>query len=182
MVKSTRLVKLVLSALLCAIGILIPMISPLQLVLEPASFTLGSHVAIFIAMFLSPSVAVAVSLGTALGFFLRGLPLVIVLRAITHVVFAFTGAVMLKKRPETLQSPLKTTGFSLFISLIHALAELAVVTPFYFSDSMSQAFYVKGYVVSVVLLVGLGTVVHSMVDFGLALVVWKALKVRSRAV
>jgi len=60
--------NLVISALLCAVGIIIPMFSPLRFVIEPASFTLGSHIATFIAMFISLPVAIAVSLGTSLGF------------------------------------------------------------------------------------------------------------------
>ena len=44
--------EIIMAALLCAIGIMIPMISPIKIVLEPASFTLASHVAIFIAMFI----------------------------------------------------------------------------------------------------------------------------------
>ena len=52
-------------------------------------------------------------------------------------------------------------------------AEVAVVLPFYFSGSMAQANYDKGFAVSVLLLVGLGTVVHSMVDCWLAQVIYK---------
>ena len=49
------------------IAILIPMISPVKIQLGPMSFTLGSHVAIFIAMFISPAVALTVELGATLG-------------------------------------------------------------------------------------------------------------------
>ena len=68
--SSQKLYRLVVAALLCAVGILIPMFSPIKITIEPASFTLASHVAIFLAMFVSPSIAVAVSVGTTLGFFL----------------------------------------------------------------------------------------------------------------
>ena len=40
-----------------------------KIILGPMSFTLGAHVAIFLAMFISPKVATAVCLGTTLGFF-----------------------------------------------------------------------------------------------------------------
>ena len=43
-----------LTALLTAIAIFIPIAMPLKLVIPPASYTLGSHVAIFIAMFINP--------------------------------------------------------------------------------------------------------------------------------
>ena len=46
-----------MTALLTAIAILIPIIMPFKIVIPPASYTLGSHIAIFIAMFLSPLMA-----------------------------------------------------------------------------------------------------------------------------
>lgn len=51
----TQTKHITIAALLIAMGILIPMISPLKIILEPASFTLASHVATMIAMFLSPA-------------------------------------------------------------------------------------------------------------------------------
>lgn len=62
---------LCISALLIAVGIVIPMVMP-KIVIPPASFTLASHVPIFIAMMISPPVAMAVAIGTTLGFFLAG--------------------------------------------------------------------------------------------------------------
>ncbi len=164
-----------LSALLIAIGILIPLISPIKILLEPASFTLGSHIAIMIAMFISPASAAAVALGTTLGFFWAGFPIVVVARAATHILFAVMGAYILKKNPSILQSAGKTIIFGLGISLIHALAEVLVVMPFYFGNNMAAGYYAKGFLISVVLLVGVGTIVHSMVDYGLSLLIWKPL-------
>ena len=42
-----------------------------RITIGPASFTLASHVPVFIAMFISPVVAIAVSLGTGFGFLIR---------------------------------------------------------------------------------------------------------------
>jgi len=70
--KHNRLFQLTASALLCAIGIVIPIFSPVKIILGPASFTLASHVAIFIAMFISPACAAVVALGTTFGFFIGG--------------------------------------------------------------------------------------------------------------
>jgi niacin transporter len=165
--------SMVVSALLCAIGILIPIISPLKITLEPASFTLASHVAIFIAMFISPATAIFVAAGTTAGFFLAGFPLVIVLRAGMHLVFASAGAIYLKKYPDTLKSFKSSQVFSLAIALIHGISEVLIVMPFYFGNGMATAYYTKGFVVSVLLLVGVGTVIHSMVDFYLAQAIWK---------
>jgi len=152
------------------------MFSPVKILLEPASFTLASHVPVFIAMFISPLVATVVAFGTALGFFFGGFPLVIVCRALTHCVFALTGALVIRKRPELLETPVKAATLLFFIALLHACCEVLVVTPFYFGNSMSQGYYSKGYLISIVLLVGLGTVVHSLVDSYIALLVRKPIK------
>jgi len=165
---------MVIAALLCAVGIVIPLFSP-KIVLEPASFTLASHVAIFLAMFISPSVAAAVTLGTSLGFFIAGFPIVVVLRAVSHIVFAFVGALWLKKQPEILSRFSSAAIFGIVVSVIHAICEIIIVTPFYFGNNMSSAYYAKGFVVSVLLLVGVGTVIHSLVDFIISKVIWKAI-------
>lgn len=173
--KSHQIKKLVISALLCAIGIVIPMLSPAKIVIPPASFTLGSHVAIFIAMFISPPVAVAVSLGTTVGFIFGGFPPVIVLRALSHLVFAAVGALILTKTPNILVSVRKSAVFSIFIGLIHAACEVVVVTLFFFGGSLSEETYNNGYFRSVLILVGVGTVIHSFVDFAIAIGIWRVL-------
>lgn len=173
--KSDQIAKLVIAALLCAVGILIPMYSPIKIFLEPASFTLGSHIAIFVAMFVSPFVAVSVALGTTLGFFLAGFPVVVVMRAASHLLFALIGAVILQKKPDILHSRSKSTVFALGVSVIHGLSEIVTVLPFYIGSSMSEAYYAKGFVVSVVLLVGVGTVIHSLIDFIMARAIFKQL-------
>lgn len=165
--------SMVVSALLCAIGTVIPIISPLKITLEPASFTLASHVAIFIAMFISPATALFVAVGTTAGFFLAGFPLVVVLRAGAQIIFAGAGAIYLKKHPDALKSFKSSQIFSFALGLVHGISEVLVVMPFYFGNNMSTAYYAKGFVVSVILLVGLGTVIHSMVDFYIARAIWK---------
>lgn len=163
-----------ITALLCAAGIAIPMLFP-KIVIGPASFTLASHVPIFLAMFISPGVAAAVTLGTALGFFFSGLPLVVALRALSHIVFVLIGAALLKKHPAAMTFSARSTVFGLFLSVIHAACEVVVVTFFYFGGRLTGATYSSGYVVSVLLLVGLGGLVHSMIDFGISIAVWKPL-------
>ena len=100
MVKSKSLYHLALAGVLCAIGIIIPIFSPVKIRLDPMSFTLASHVAIFLAMFISPAVGVAVSVGTTLGFLVGGFTMPVVLRALTHVVWVALGAYYLQKHPE----------------------------------------------------------------------------------
>lgn len=169
-----KIKTMTIAGLLCAIGIIIPMFAP-KIVIEPASFTLASHVPVIIAMFISPTVAISVSLLTSLGFLISGFPIVIVLRALTHLLFASIGAFMIKKNNNILLSPKSAVIYSFIIAIIHAIAEVAVVTFYYWGGSMA-AYEEKGYLVSVLGLVGLGTIIHSMVDFGIAVVVWKPLQ------
>ncbi|MHC1748703.1 MAG: hypothetical protein AB9856_10025 [Cellulosilyticaceae bacterium] len=173
MKTKTNVHVMVTAALLCAIGILIPMVSPIKIILEPASFTLASHVAIWIAMFISPSTAVFVALGTTAGFFIGGFPPAVVLRALSHVIFAFCGAYFLKKAPATLEKTGTATIYALVLSIIHAIGEVLIVMPLYMGNGMSQAYYDKGIWYSIFGLVGAGTIIHSMVDFGISIAVWK---------
>ena len=163
---------MVAAALLSAIGVAIPMFSPIKIIIGPASYTLASHVPIFIAMFLSPSIAASVSLITTIGFFLGGFPLVIVLRALTHLVFAIIGALILRRFKTILSNPTQCVLFSALISAIHAACEVAAVAPFYYGGTLGGASYSSGFFVTVVLLVGIGSFVHSMLDFTIAKWIW----------
>lgn len=165
-----KIYTMMLSAILIAVGTVIPLFMP-KIIVGPMSFTLASHVAIMIAIFISPQVALAVSLGTTLGFFLAGFPFIVVLRALTHVTWALAGAIYAKKHPETFESPKKTFMFNLSVAAIHAVAEMIIVIPFYFGTIMD----VQALVYMVLILVGVGTLVHSSVDFVISLIVWKAL-------
>jgi niacin transporter len=166
--------KLTAAALLTAIGILIPLIMPIKIYIEPASFTLASHVAIFIAMMISPAIAAAVAVGTTIGFFVSS-SLVIALRAASHPVFAILGGLYLQKRPETLASPVKVHVFSFLVAVLHSLCEVLVICAFYFGGSLTGNYYQSGFFQTVIVLMGGGFIVHSMVDFEIALAIFKIL-------
>jgi niacin transporter len=166
---------MIIAALLCAIGIIIPMYAP-KIVFPPASFTLASHVPIFLAMFISPFVAISVAIVTGFGFLFSGLPLIIVARALTHVVFAAIGSFVLKKNGNILKSVKSTAIFGFLISIIHAVCEVIVVTYFYWGNNVSNLYYDKGYLVSVVLLIGVGTLIHSLIDLSIATLVWNPIQ------
>ena len=167
--NTVRIQRMCVAALLCAIAILIPMISPVKIQLGPMSFTLGSHVAIFIAMFISPAVALTVELGATLGFLLAGFPPVVVLRALSQVVFVAIGAFLLAKKPAVMKNGLSIFLFGLVMGVIHGVLEAVVVTAFWFSGMTMEGTFVS----TVLGLVGVGTVVHSMVDYYLALLIWQ---------
>lgn len=161
--------SLAFTAILVAFGILIPMVMPVKVVIGPASFTLASHVPM--AMFISPQVAVLVALGTSLGFLLAGFPIVIVLRAVSHLLFAVVGAILVQKRPSLLEKPLSTFLLALFLNFLHGLAEFIVVLVLTAGAHTGAA-----YVWSLVGLIGFGSLVHGCIDFYIAYYLWKFLR------
>ena len=151
--KSKNINQLVLAGVLCGIGIVVPMLMP-KIVIGPMSFTLASHVAIFIAMFISPKLAAVVCLGTTLGFFMTT-PVIIALRAASHICFALHGG----------------------LAFVHALAEVAVVSPFFLAGSIFKPEQLAdGYVMSVLVLVGVGTFLHSLIDYTVSIMLWKPVR------
>lgn len=169
--RNSKVMTMTIAGLLSAMGIVIPLIAP-RIVLDPASYTLASHVPIFIAMFISPVIALAVAIITTLGFLIGGFLPIIVIRASTHVIFAFVGALILKKNKTILHKPVSFILFVVGISVLHGFCEYLVATPYYFSGNMTP-YEQKGYLYTIVGLVGVGTVIHSIVDFIIAYVVWK---------
>lgn len=172
--KTNSVKRLTISALLIAMEIIIPMVMP-RITIGPASFTLASHVPVFIAMFISPVVAIAVSLGTGFGFFLSATP-IIALRALSHLIFAVIGAVILQKHPEILINKEgkftllngKLQLFNVGIGVIHSAAELVVVSVFYTMGNLPGTYYTAGFMYSIFLLMGVGGLIHSLVDFSIA--------------
>ena len=172
--KTNSVKRLTISALLIAMGIIIPMVMP-RITIGPASFTLASHDPVFIAMFISPVVAIAVSLGTGFGFFLSATP-IIALRALSHLIFAVIGAVILQKHPEILINKEgkftllngKLQLFNVGIGVIHSAAELVVVSVFYTMGNLPGTYYTAGFMYSIFLLMGVGGLIHSLVDFSIA--------------
>ena len=73
-------------------------------------------------------------------------------------------------------SVVKSQLFSFVIALIHALGETLIVTVFFFGGLGLDIS--RGFFYTVFLLVGVGTLVHSMVDFIIAQYIWKAQRAR----
>lgn len=159
----TRTQKLTRSAMLIALGIVIPMVMP-KFSIPPASYTIASHVPVFMSMFISPGVAVAVSLGTALGFFLT-LPVVIALRALSHLVFAVIGALYIQRVPDLINRRKMLFAFNVGIALIHAVSESIVVALFFMT---SPEHLDVNYFTAVFLMIGVGGFFHSIIDFFIA--------------
>lgn len=165
--------SLTISALLIAMGVIIPMVMP-KIMIPPASFTLASHVPIFIAMFFSPGIAITVALGTTFGFFLTT-PVIIALSALSHLIFAAIGSWYLQKKPEIVLKNGQFTlanwrfqSFNFVIGIIHSIAEMLVFSVFFFVGNMPETYYSEGYFYTVFILMGIGGLIHSLVDYNIA--------------
>ncbi|MDP2858410.1 MAG: ECF transporter S component [Bacillota bacterium] len=145
-------------AVLTALAIMIPISFGgfLGVYIPPFSATLASHVPLMLGMAISPLVAVAVGLGSAIGFLLKLGP-VIGARAAMHAVVGFTGATLVKKG---MAFPLVL----LAMAPLHGLLEAFIVVPFGFN------LYRAGVVV------GIGTVLHHLVDSGITLAILPLLR------
>jgi niacin transporter len=138
----------------------------LRVTLPPAfTATLAAHVPVFIAMFISPGSAIFTAIGTAIGFLVAGLDMVVVIRAASHIIFALVGAYMFKKR-------IGIVTIGTVTALLHAAFEALTVYVFLAlgwttsGDSFVKvAFYTTG----------LGTILHHAIDYIIAVVLIKAL-------
>ena len=99
----------------------------------------------------------------------------VVARAFSQILFAFLGALYLKKHPNTFKSMGKIIVFAIVVSIIHGLGEILAVSPFYIGQSLSDLEYQRGYIYSIVGMVGIGTFIHSLVDFAIAYWIWKVI-------
>ena len=116
--------KMVYAALLTALAIIIPIqFSFLRVYIPPFSATLAAHVPMFIAMLISPEVAIVVGIGSTFGFLLTGLDMVVVFRAATHILVGYIGAKIIEKNRNYSMAAIITAP-------IHGLAEMLVAIPF----------------------------------------------------
>ena len=85
-----------------------------------------------------------------------------------------TRSLFLQKYPKTLENRKASWIFNFVLALIHAVGEVLACVLFYSvsGTDLQSMFYV------LFVLVGFGTVIHSMVDYELALAVYKVLQKR----
>lgn len=151
--------ELTIGALLSAMALLIPLAfgSFLMISIPPFTATIMSHVPLFLAMLVSPMVAVMVGLVSALGFLIKLGP-VIALRALMHAVVGYIGATAIKKGYNY--------TYALGISMpFHALLEGIVVIPFYGFN-----------IYKIFVVVALGTAIHHTIDSVIAVFIAEILK------
>lgn len=105
-------------------------------------------------------------------------PLIIAARAATHIIFALVGALIIKRYPNIMESFVAGIGLNLGLAVLHALGEVIVVAPFFFSGYMFTPEQLSnGFVMSVIVLVGAGTVLHSVMDCSISVLLWKFVRV-----
>ncbi|MEG1415443.1 MAG: ECF transporter S component [Clostridium sp.] len=155
--------NLVITALLMAFAIIIPVAFGgfLRIIIPPFSATLASHVPIFLSMFLGPIPAIIVALGSSIGFLISFPDPVIAARALMHVGVVLVGATLLKRGVGYWKVMIITAP-------IHGILESLIVIPFVGFD-LYQAFIV----------VGIGAMIHHMVDAGITRAILPALKLAS---
>ncbi len=168
--KRYNLKRLTITVMLSALGILIPLIMP-KIVIGPASYTLGSHVPIIIAMFLGWDIALMVGLSGGLGFFLALGPIVSA-RAFSHLLWAIPGAFIIQLFKNSFRKWHFRFIFNIIISFFHALFECIVVLLFYTEKLSDQNFLVT----TILLSIGVGGFIHSMVDYEISSFVYGRLK------
>lgn len=170
--KTISTKDLVTTALLIAIGILIPIVfTPLRIVVGPFTATLTAHVPVIIAMFISPWAAIFTAIGTAIGFLFSS-PLVVAARAASHLIFAIAGAFLIQKRCNLILTWLVTV-------VLHAVFEAIVVWLFFLGGQQPPAGYSS---IVMVMITAIGTVGHHTVDYIIAYVIMAAALVRMKAV
>ncbi len=165
MSKNFSTKNMVITALLIALGIIIPTaFGFLRITLGPFTATLTSHVPIFIAMFISPVSALFTAIGTTLGFLITT-PLVVAIRAASHIVFALVGAFMLKKGTNLIVSGITT-------AILHGICEAVVVFAFLSTGATTST---SPFWTTVLYTTGIGTVLHHVVDYIIAIAIVKTL-------
>ena len=93
------------------------------------------------------------------------------MRAASHIIFALMGAYYIKHHPGVLTGALSFAAFNLACAIVHAIGEVLACLLFYTTTTIPNIDLI--YVVFV--LVGGGTIVHSMVDGYIALYIYKAI-------
>ena len=156
MESNKKVKKMVFAAVLTAIAIIIPtQFGFLKITIGPFTATIASHIPMFLAMLISPEVAIFVGLGSALGFFVTT-PLVVAARAAMHIIVGFIGAKIIEKN-KNLKKAIAVTA------PIHGVLEGLIVIPFGFS------------VYQFVVVVAVGTILHHFVDGALSYALANAL-------
>lgn len=166
--------NIVVSAMMVALSFVLPYFMPLKITVPYVfSATLFSHVPVIISMFISPYTAIASCLGTTLAFgLLYGADLSVPARALSHIAFAVPGAFLIRK--GFMCKGVWIGVLAVILTLIHTGAEIiAAVSVWMVVNPLNLN------VQKVFVMIGAGSLIHGLVDFAAAFVVFQA-AVRAR--
>lgn len=154
--------NLTMTALLTSIAIIIPFAGFLRVYLFPFTATLGAHVPMFISMLLGPKFAIVVGLGSFLGFTLS-VDIIVGIRALMHVIVGYVGAKLFAKK-------ISYRNAAIITAPLHGILEaLVVLIAIPFTDSKFDLF-------NILIITGVGTVLHHLVDATISYFVAKPLQ------
>jgi niacin transporter len=171
MSKKMNVRTMTVTAMLIALGVVIPMYSFPIFPPIPGFFTatFASHVPIMLSLFLGPFSAICVTIGTTMGFFFRGLGPEVTLRAASHIIFAIVGALMVRRGSKIVWLVLVTMIF-------HAAMEAIVMYCFGVKLSRLQETMPQATLTTAVLLIPLLTCAHHLIDFAITLLIYKGVR------
>jgi len=160
-----------LSGILTGMSIMWIAIMPVYIDLGMWSFTLFSHIFIFIALLIDPVTAILVTVGTVLGFFFKGASVPVLMRAGSHIIFVLYAAFFLEY--VKVDRLFKLIIFVLSTAIVHALFEaLAVIL------AISLGVYATVPNATAIWGVTFGaTIAHSIIDTLAALAVFSAIRI-----
>lgn len=115
---SANIRTITIAAMLTALAIVVPLFMPKLPVPQPFSVTPASHLAVILAMFVSPFTVACTVIGSTIAFFAVLGP-VVAMRAFSHLLFALVGCLMLQKRYNLILTIAVTAVLHAILSLIH---------------------------------------------------------------
>ncbi|OFI05579.1 niacin transporter NiaX [Clostridium acetireducens DSM 10703] len=152
----TNLKRLTYASVLTALAIIIPLqFGFLKIILGPFTATLASHVPVFLGMLLGPGASIMIGIGSTLGFLVTA-PTFVAARAFCHVFVGLAGALLIKKGVSFGKIVVITAP-------LHGILEAIAVIPFGFT------------MYKVLVVVGIGSILHHLADGAIAFVLVKAL-------
>ena len=162
-IQPTKSQKMTISAVLTALSLVYLYFMP-TFDLGVWSFTLFSHIFLFIACFVSPYTALMTYIASLVSFILKTSNYLIWLRAASHLFWII--AVVLYIRFKGIKSKKDIAITAIMSALIHTILEvLAVILGLSFGIQGNSGFYY------LFLALGIGNIVHNTIDFIVALLV-----------
>lgn len=167
--------KIAISAMLVALSfVYVLAASILRIDIGVWSFTPFSHIFIMLGTFISPFVGIFSSIGVFFSFLISTPNYFIWLRAGSHIFFVLALIFLLKK--IKVKNRRNLLFIAIAISIVHAIFEigavyLGIAIGFDLTSTGDYSLHVF-----IWLVVGIGTFIHSMIDFYAALGVFRLLK------